>query len=227
LLHRHAVAGCLARATFDDTRTGGNPAVSKRTGVNRVLQNRRLQIIANSKPSCIKCARSAIASSNNPFQASESAAEKSSKNPPYLSAILSSVWPAPLGSAKPTSPSPSASSPLNSDIVSSSYPPWKWHAVSVLPSERIGCHAMKMLTQPRLLIVDEVGYLGLDQAGAAMLFQVICNRYKNAATIITSNRPFANLSEILTNGSKRTALLMLLVDNSLRRSSTLEARPQN
>ena len=25
---------------------------------------------------------------------------------------------------------------------------------------------MKMLTQPRLLIVDEVGYLGLDQAGA-------------------------------------------------------------
>ena len=39
-------------------------------------------------------------------------------------------------------------------------------------------HAMKMLTQPRLLIVDEVGYFGLDQAGAAMLFQVICNRYK-------------------------------------------------
>jgi len=39
-------------------------------------------------------------------------------------------------------------------------------------------HAMKMLTQPRLLIVDEVGYLGLAQAGAAMLFQVICNRYK-------------------------------------------------
>ena len=61
----------------------------------------------------------------------------------------------------------------------------------------------------------------------AMLFQVICNRYKNAATIITSNRPFANQSEILTNGSKRTALLMLPVDNSLRRSSTLEARPQN
>ena len=30
---------------------------------------RRLQIIANSKPSCIKCARSAIASASNPFQA--------------------------------------------------------------------------------------------------------------------------------------------------------------
>jgi IstB-like ATP binding protein len=53
-------------------------------------------------------------------------------------------------------------------------------------------HAMEMLTQPELLIVDEVGYLGLDQAGAAMLFQVICNRYeKNAAPIITSNKAFA------------------------------------
>jgi len=37
---------------------------------------------------------------------------------------------------------------------------------------------------------DEVGYLGLDQAGAAMVFQVVCNRYKTA-TIITSNKPFA------------------------------------
>jgi DNA replication protein DnaC len=58
-------------------------------------------------------------------------------------------------------------------------------------------HAMKMLTQPKLLIIDEVGYLGLDQSGAAMLFQVICNRYeKNASTILTSNKPFAEWAHI-------------------------------
>jgi DNA replication protein DnaC len=58
-------------------------------------------------------------------------------------------------------------------------------------------HAMKTLTQPRLLIIDEVGYLGLDHSGAAMLFQVICNRYeKNAATILTSNKPFAEWAHI-------------------------------
>jgi DNA replication protein DnaC len=84
-----------------------------------------------------------------------------------------------------------------------------------------------MLTQPRLLIVDEVGYLGLDQAGAAMLFHVICNRYKNAATIITSNKPFAESSEILTNGSKRTALLIYYLlttayDTLRSRNSTAE-----
>jgi DNA replication protein DnaC len=70
-------------------------------------------------------------------------------------------------------------------------------------------HAMKMLTQPRLLSVDEVGYLRLDQAGAAMLFQVICNRYNK--TRLPLSLPISHLpnaSEMLTNGSKRTALLI-------------------
>jgi hypothetical protein len=31
---------------------------------------------------------------------------------------------------------------------------------------------MKILTQPRLLIIDEVGYLGLDQAGAVKVYKV-------------------------------------------------------
>ena len=69
-------------------------------------------------------------------------------------------------------------------------------------------HAMKMLTQPRLLIVDEVGYLGLDQAGAAMLFQVICNRYKTRPPFSLPISHLPNASEMLTNGSKRTALLI-------------------
>ena len=50
-------------------------------------------------------------------------------------------------------------------------------------------HFMKMLVTPKLLIVDEVGYLGLDHDQASLLFQVICNRYeKQVATIITSNK---------------------------------------
>ena len=69
-------------------------------------------------------------------------------------------------------------------------------------------HAMKMLTQPRLLIVDEVGYLGLDQAGAAMLFQVTCNRYKTRPPLSLPISHLPNASEMLTNGSKRTALLI-------------------
>jgi DNA replication protein DnaC len=58
-------------------------------------------------------------------------------------------------------------------------------------------HYMKMLTTPKLLIVDEVGYLGLDTQQASLLFQVICIRYeKQLSTIITSNKAFAEWGHV-------------------------------
>lgn len=58
-------------------------------------------------------------------------------------------------------------------------------------------HYMKMLTTPKLLIVDEVGYLGLDTQQASLLFQVICVRYeKQFSTIITSNKAFAEWGQV-------------------------------
>jgi len=58
-------------------------------------------------------------------------------------------------------------------------------------------HYLKMLTTPRLLIVDEVGYLGLDTQQASLLFQVICERYeKQLSTIITSNKAFADWGQV-------------------------------
>lgn len=58
-------------------------------------------------------------------------------------------------------------------------------------------HYMKMLTTPKLLIVDEVGYLGLDTQQASLLFQVICIRYeKQYSTIITSNKAFSDWGSV-------------------------------
>ena len=58
-------------------------------------------------------------------------------------------------------------------------------------------HFLKMLITPKLLIVDEVGYLGLDHDQASLLFQVICSRYeKQAATIITSNKAFSDWGHV-------------------------------
>lgn len=39
-------------------------------------------------------------------------------------------------------------------------------------------HTMKMLSQPKLLIIDEVGYLPLDPSQASMLFETIAKRYE-------------------------------------------------
>lgn len=86
-------------------------------------------------------------------------------------------------------------------------------------------HAMKMLTQPKLLIIDEVGYLGLDQSGAAMLFQVICNRYeKNASTILTSNKPFAEWAHIFAGDP---VMASAALDRLLHQATILNIKGQS
>jgi len=51
---------------------------------------------------------------------------------------------------------------------------------------------LKALMQPKMVIVDEVGYLKLDGLQASLLFQVICQRYqKEQPVVLTSNKPFS------------------------------------
>jgi DNA replication protein DnaC len=84
---------------------------------------------------------------------------------------------------------------------------------------------MKMLTQPKVLIIDEVGYLGLDHAGAAMLFQVLCNRYeKNGATIITSNKPFAEWAHIF---AEDPVMASAALDRLLHRATILNIKGES
>jgi DNA replication protein DnaC len=59
--------------------------------------------------------------------------------------------------------------------------------------------AMKTFTSPRLLIIDELGYLPVDKQGAELLFQVISNRYECGSIVITTNRAFRDWGTILNN----------------------------
>ena len=58
---------------------------------------------------------------------------------------------------------------------------------------------MKAFTSPRLLIIDELGYLPVDKQGAELLFQVISNRYECGSIVITTNRAFRDWGTILNN----------------------------
>lgn len=56
---------------------------------------------------------------------------------------------------------------------------------------------LSALTQPRLLIIDEMGYLTLDPVQASLVFQVICRRYqKNQSIVITSNKAFSDWGQV-------------------------------
>jgi DNA replication protein DnaC len=47
---------------------------------------------------------------------------------------------------------------------------------------------LKKYTKPALLILDELGYLPIDKAGADLLFQVISLRYEQGAIVIIESR---------------------------------------
>src|SRR6266446_1892941 len=68
--------------------------------------------------------------------------------------------------------------------------------------------ALKPYTKPALLILDELGYLPIDKAGADLLFQVISLRYEQGAIMITSNRAFKEWPKIFNNDSTLTAAIL-------------------
>jgi len=59
----------------------------------------------------------------------------------------------------------------------------------------------KNLIRQELLIVDELGFVPLSKTGAEMLFEIFSQRYERAATLVTSNLPFAEWTDVL--GSER------------------------
>jgi DNA replication protein DnaC len=53
---------------------------------------------------------------------------------------------------------------------------------------------MRFYAGPRLLIIDEVGYLPLPAEAAAALFQVVSQRYLKGSIALTTNLGIASLS---------------------------------
>ncbi|MCY3819054.1 MAG: IS21-like element helper ATPase IstB [Gammaproteobacteria bacterium] len=62
-------------------------------------------------------------------------------------------------------------------------------------------------TRTSLLIVDEIGYLPIDSAGANLFFQLVNARHEKGAMILTSNRGFAEWGEMFGDTVVATALL--------------------
>ncbi len=59
----------------------------------------------------------------------------------------------------------------------------------------------RQLAKQDLLIVDELGYVPLSKTGSELLFEIFSQRYERASTLVTSNLPFNEWTEIF--GSER------------------------
>jgi DNA replication protein DnaC len=58
-----------------------------------------------------------------------------------------------------------------------------------------------------LLIVDELGYLALDEKGVKLLFNVFNNRYERKSTLVTTNLPFEQWESIFHDKAMTVALV--------------------
>jgi DNA replication protein DnaC len=69
-------------------------------------------------------------------------------------------------------------------------------------------------TRYEVLVVDEMGYVALAEAGAEMLFQVIAGRAEKAAVVITTNLPFTEWTSVFPNARLCKAMVDRLTDRA-------------
>lgn len=65
----------------------------------------------------------------------------------------------------------------------------------------------KQMAGYQLLIVDELGFVPLSKSGAELLFETFSQRYERGSTLVTSNLPFDQWTEVLQSERLTGALL--------------------
>jgi len=69
-------------------------------------------------------------------------------------------------------------------------------------------------TKPKLLIVDELGYLPFEKDAAHLFFQLVSRRYERCAMLLTTNRSIGEWGEIFGDTVIATAILDRLLHHS-------------
>jgi DNA replication protein DnaC len=82
---------------------------------------------------------------------------------------------------------------------------------------------IKLLCQPRLLIIDEIGYLPLDRNGANLIFQLVSRRYERGSILVTSNQSLTGWADVFGDPIIATAIL----DRLLHHSTTMNIKGES
>jgi len=88
------------------------------------------------------------------------------------------------------------------------------HELASQDSDASLARRLRRFTQPQILAIDEVGYLNYDNRYADLLFEVVTRRYLHRPIIITTNKRFAEWTEVFSSA----ACVVTLVDRLIHRS---------
>ena len=82
---------------------------------------------------------------------------------------------------------------------------------------------LQQLTYPKVLVLDEIGYLPLSRDEASLFFRLVARRYEKASVILTSNKSFVDWGEIFSDAVLATAIL----DRLLHHSTTINIKGES
>jgi DNA replication protein DnaC len=82
---------------------------------------------------------------------------------------------------------------------------------------------MRVYLAPKVLIIDEMGYLPLDDLGATIFFQLVSARYERGSIILTSNKSYGDWGSVFGDPIIATAIL----DRLLHHSTTINIRGES
>jgi len=84
-------------------------------------------------------------------------------------------------------------------------------------------YSLQQLVYPKVLIIDEIGYLPLSNVEASLFFRLVVRRYERASLIVTSNKSFLDWGEVFNDPVLATAIL----DRLLHYSTTLNIKGES
>ncbi len=73
---------------------------------------------------------------------------------------------------------------------------------------------LKHYAKPKILCIDEVGYLSYDQRSADLLFQVVSKRYEKKSIIVTTNLAFNDWDAVFPGATSVVSLVDRLIHHS-------------
>ncbi|WP_435273981.1 IS21-like element helper ATPase IstB (plasmid) [Psychrobium sp. nBUS_13] len=84
---------------------------------------------------------------------------------------------------------------------------------------KLKSYMQRSILAPRLLIIDEIGYLPFGRDEANLFFNVIAKRYEKGSLILTSNLPFGQWPSAFSDDATLTAAML---DRVLHHSHVLQ-----
>lgn len=82
---------------------------------------------------------------------------------------------------------------------------------------------LQQFCYPKVLLIDEIGYLPLSRQEASLFFRLVARRYEKASIILTSNKGFVDWGEVFSDPVIATAIL----DRLLHHATTLNIKGES